>query len=260
MTLDHATIVTLGSKLAPSASTYGRLRAQLEDPTTELGEIIGLIRLDPALTFRIIRLGNSVLFGLRTHNDSLDAAVSRLGVRELHRVAALAAAQQVCQRDLHHFGIPAAELWENAVATAAAAEILAPQAGMDPGLAYTAGLLRNLGRVILEDAATGVYPGPGQFPSVADWERTQFGTTAAAVTADLLQHWRFPADVVEGIRGHLDPLGSATFLERKEQIFVASRRSGIPQRDDGFQPRMRIRLQYPPGRFLVYSAGRTVHP
>jgi HD-like signal output (HDOD) protein len=210
MTLDHATIVTLGSKLAPSSATYGRLRALLEDPASELGAVIALIRLDPALTFRIIRLSNSVLFGLRTHNDSLDAAVARIGMRELNRVAGLAAAQQLCQRDLHHFGIPAAELWENAVATAAAAEILAPHAGMDPGLAYTAGLLRNLGRVIMEDAASELYPGPGIAPVISDWERAQFGATAPEVAAALLQHWRFPSDVIDSIRSHLDPLSSPT--------------------------------------------------
>lgn len=210
MTLDHATIVTLGSKLAPSSATYARLRALLEDPACELARVVALIRLDPALTFRIIRLSNSVLFGLRTHNDSLDAAVARIGTRELNRVAGLAATQQLCQRDLHHFGIPAAELWENAVATAAAAEILAPHAGLDPGLAYTAGLLRNLGRVIMEDAAAELYPGPGIAPVISDWERSQFGATAPEVTAALLHHWRFPPDVVDSIRGHLDPLASPT--------------------------------------------------
>jgi HD-like signal output (HDOD) protein len=194
----------------PSAATFGRLRARLENPATELPDIIGLIRLDPALTFRIIRLSNSVLFGLRTHNDSLDGAVARLGLRELSRVAGIAATQQLCQRDLHHFGIPAAELWENAVATAAAAELLAPGAGMDPGLAYTSGLLRNLGRVILEDMATELYPGPATVPVLSDWERARFGLTAAEVTAMLLDHWRFPVDVVEAVRGHLDPLASTT--------------------------------------------------
>ena len=210
MSLDRATIVTLGSKLAPSSATYGRLRTKLENPATDLADVIGLIRLDPALTFRIIRLSNSVLFGLRTHNDSLDGAVARVGMRELNRVAGIAAAQQLCQRDLHHFGIPAAELWENAVATAAAAELLAPYAGMEPGMAYTSGLLRNLGRVILEDLAPELYPGAAIVPMLSEWERGLFGTTAAEVTADLLDHWRFPADVAEAIRGHLDPLASPT--------------------------------------------------
>jgi HD-like signal output (HDOD) protein len=210
MSLDRATIITLGSKLAPSTATYGRLRTLLGDPDSDLGEIIGLIRLDPALTFRIIRLSNSVLFGLRSHNDSLDGAVARVGIRELNRVAAIAATQQLCQRDLHHFGIPAVELWENAVATAAAAELLAPHAGVDPALAYTAGLLRNLGRVIMEDAASELYPGAAIVPMLSEWERVHFGATAAEVTADLLNHWRFPADVVESIRGHLDPLASPT--------------------------------------------------
>ncbi len=47
MPLSRETIITLGNKLAPSASTFSRLRALLLDPDTELEEITKLIRLDP---------------------------------------------------------------------------------------------------------------------------------------------------------------------------------------------------------------------
>ena len=53
MSLSRETIITLGNKLAPSASTFGRLRTVLLNPDTELEEIIQLIRLDAALTFHV---------------------------------------------------------------------------------------------------------------------------------------------------------------------------------------------------------------
>ncbi|HYD82711.1 MAG TPA: HDOD domain-containing protein, partial [Opitutus sp.] len=103
MTLDRAAIVTLGSKLAPAAATFGRLRGMLEDPNADTKEVVDLIRLDPALTFHVIRMSNSVIFGLREQNNSLEDAVGRVGFRELYRLVGLAAAQQVCQRDLVHY-------------------------------------------------------------------------------------------------------------------------------------------------------------
>lgn len=207
MPLDRETIITLGSKLAPAAATFGRLRELLTDPDADSRDIIRLIRLDPALTFHVIRMSNSVLFGLREHNDSLDAAVGRVGFRELYRLVGLAAVQQLCQHDLAVYGLKSVRLWENAVATAAAAELLAQRAGRDPGLAYTAGLLRTLGRVIIDGAAKGhVYPGEAEWPAVADWERGTFGTTATDVTVTLLTHWRFPAELVESLRSHFNPL------------------------------------------------------
>lgn len=210
MPLNRETIITLGSKLAPSAATFGRLRTLLQDPGTEMEEIVNLVRLDPALSFHVIRMSNSVLFGLRERNDSLDGAVCRLGFREIYRVVGLAATHQICQRDLQAYQLKAARLWENSVATAAAAEVLALPAGGDAGLAYATGLLRNLGRVIIDGAAGGhIYPGEAEWPSVAEWEKRTFGVTAAEVVVVLLSHWRFPADLVDSIRAHFDPLADA---------------------------------------------------
>ena len=44
MSLDRAAIVTLGSKLAPAAATFGQLRGLLNDPNTGSEEIVQLIR------------------------------------------------------------------------------------------------------------------------------------------------------------------------------------------------------------------------
>lgn len=210
MPLTRENIVSLGSKLAPAAATFGRLRVLLEDPDTESEEIVNLVRLDPALTFHVVRMSNSVLFGSRERTDSLEGAVGRVGFREIYRVVGLAATHQTCQRDLHTYQLKASRLWENAVATAAAAEVLALPAGGDAGLAYATGLLRSLGRVIIDGAATGqVYPGEAEWPSVTEWEQRTFGVTSSEVTVTLLEHWHFPTDLVESIRAHFDPLTDA---------------------------------------------------
>ena len=209
MAVNRDQIIALGNRLAPAAATFGRLRTLLLDPDTALDEILQLIRLDPALTFHVVRISNSVLFGLRERTDSLDIAVARVGLSEIFRVVGLAAVQQVCQSDLRRYRLKAGRLWENAVATAAAAEVLATRAGRDAGLAYTAGLMRTIGRVVL-DAMPGAecYPGEAEWPSLTDWEQKVFGITSAEVTMMLLDYWRFPADVVESVQGHFDPLAS----------------------------------------------------
>ena len=211
MPLTRESIITLGSQLAPSAATFGRLRTLLQDPATEMEEIVNLVRLDPALTFHVIRMSNSVLFGLRERNDSLDGAVGRVGFREIYRLVGLAATHQVCQRDLLTYRLKSSRLWENAVATAAAAEVLALPAGGDAGLAYATGLLRTLGRVIIDGSAAGkIYPGEAEWPSVAEWEKRTFGVTSAEVTVTLLSHWRFPQELIESIGGHFNPLAEST--------------------------------------------------
>ncbi len=205
-TLSRETIVTLGGKLAPSAAILGRLQLLVREPEADLDEVINLVRLDPALTFHVIRMSNSILFGVRDRHDSLEGAVSRVGFQNIYRLVGLAATQQTCQRDLPTYRLRAGRLWENAVATAAASEVLALPAGIDPGLAYAAGLLRSLGRVVLDAVACDkYYPGEAEWPLVSDWESATFGITATEITATLLDHWRFPADLVDAVRAHHDP-------------------------------------------------------
>lgn len=207
MTLTRETILSSGNKLAPALATFSRLRALLMDPGAELDEIIKVIRLDPALTFHVVRLSNSVVFGIREPVETLDLAVGRVGLGQLVRLVGLAALKNVCQRDLTAYRLSANRLWENAVATAAAAELLAERAQRDAGLAYTAGLLRLTGRVVLDGCANGaVYPGEAEWPVLAEWERRTFGITSAEVTTLLLSHWRFPSDVIDAISGHFEPL------------------------------------------------------
>lgn len=205
LTRNH--IIALGSKLAPAAATLGRLRYLLADADTDLEEIINLIRLDPALSFHVVRMSNSVLFGVRERTDTLEGAVGRVGLVDIYRLVGLAASKQLCQQDLATYRLKAPRLWENSVATAAAAEVLALPAGCDAGLCYATGLLRNLGTVIIDGFSAGqVYPGEAEWPVVSDWEEQVFGVTAAEVTATLLEHWRFPAEVVDAVRAQYDPL------------------------------------------------------
>lgn len=207
MIISRESIISLGNRLAPAMVTFSRLRTLLRDPEAELDEVIKLIRLDPALTFHVVRLSNSVLFGVREPTQCLGVAVGRVGFNELFRLVALAAAKNVCQRDLLTYCLSASRVWENAVATAAAAELLAERAEADAGLAHSAGLLRMLGRVVLDGMALGVvYPGEAEWPAVAEWEKRTFGVTSAEVTTLLLQHWRFPAELIDAVRGHYEPL------------------------------------------------------
>src|SRR2546422_209999 len=70
---------------------------------------------------------------------------------------------------------------------------------LDPALTF---------HVVILDGAAGaeIYPGEAEWPSVSEWEQKPFGQTSAEVTTVLLEHWRFPAELIESVRGHVDPL------------------------------------------------------
>lgn len=206
MSLGHDTIVTLGGKLPPALGVLGRLRSLLDDPNCDLDELVELLQVDPALSFQIIRLSNSALYGLGARCQSLEEAVTRVGFGEIHQLVTLIVARQAIQGDLALYGIPAGRLWENAVAVGSIAAALAGCADLHAGGAYSAGLLRNLGRVILNNrAGAAAYPGEEIEPDVFAWEKATHGITAPEATAVLLDHWRFPLDISGAVCGHRDP-------------------------------------------------------
>jgi HD-like signal output (HDOD) protein len=89
-------------------------------------------------------------------------------------------------------------------------EELASSAEIDPGMAYTIGLLRSIGKVVLDgvgghSVALAMQPLPA-----AAWEEAQWGVTSAEVTARVFEAWGFPRAAVRAVREHVRPGPGAT--------------------------------------------------
>jgi HD-like signal output (HDOD) protein len=206
MSLDRATIVTLGSALPPAIAIFGRLESLLQKTDTDLDQIVDLVRVDAALTFQIIRLGNSAFYGLKSRCDSLEEAVARIGFGDIHSLVGLVAARHACQHDLQAYQIPARRFWENSVATSQLMAAFGARNGTDVRNAYSTGLLRNLGRMVINDYAGAVrYPGVSIARDLPAWEMATYEISAAEVGAILLEHWRFSPDTVAAVRAHYNP-------------------------------------------------------
>lgn len=221
--LGHDTIVSLGTRLPPSLGVFGRLQGLLEDGDTDLEDIVEVVQIDPALTFQVIKLANSALYGLRSRCESLDEAVARVGFGDIHQIVGLAVARQSFQGELLVYDIPGGRLWENAVAAGTLSAALAGLAGADPRNAYATGLLRNVGKVVLNNFATQVrYPGEAAAPDVFAWEKLQHGYSAAEVSAVLLDHWRFAPDMVGAVCFHQHPAEAPEFCAGAARLHLAA--------------------------------------
>lgn len=222
MSLGHDTIITIGTRMPPGLGIFGRLQALLRDPDADLGDIVKLVQVDPSLTFQVIRLSNSVLYGSKSSCQSLDEAVSRIGMAELQQIVGLAVSRQCFQGELELFQITPELLWENAVGIGTLMSAFAKQVGGDVGAAYATGLLRNIGKVVLNNYPGGVcYPGVEDRPDLHVWEREVHGMTAVEVSAVLLDHWRFSAVTVETMRGHLVPDPASVHAASIAQMHLA---------------------------------------
>jgi HD-like signal output (HDOD) protein len=200
----------------PSApKVLPRLKRLLGDANSSMGEVVALIRLDPGISARVLRVGNSIYYskGVRCH--TVDEAVNRVGYDQVYELVSYAVASQVLVRPLAVYAIEADEMWRRAVACALAAETLAARTGQDRDIAYTAGLLHALGMVAIDEWALRWRPGlvlaDGGLPREAtEGERAALGFTQADVGAALLRHWDFPRSMTEPVRWQYAPRASAS--------------------------------------------------
>lgn len=194
-------------KTLPAAPRImARLGTMLLDPNSEMDEITELLRRDTALTARIIRISNSVFYNPGQPYGSLDEALARVGYMEVYRLVGLAAVAQLGDHVLPLYGITGARLRENSLLTALVVEALAECTGLDSRVAYTAGLLRSVGKIALDritrnGSYNGAYKGR-EDGRLGDWETNFIGLTNCEAAAVILKEWRFPATTTEAIRDH----------------------------------------------------------
>ena len=200
-------LLQVARTLPADLQVLSQLGEMLQDVNSELDEIAGLLRRDIALAARIVRISNSPIFGGGGQIASTEEAVNRVGFSEILKLVGTATAARFSDHALEYYGVSAQALRDNMLYVALAAEALARTAGIDTRVAYTAGLLRMLGHMVLDRACRGQLHATqrytaGRWPSFSAWEGTIFGVNSCEVTALILDEWRFPVELGLSIRAH----------------------------------------------------------
>ena len=180
--------------LPASPQVLARLDPLLANLESSVDEVTELLRRDPALTARIIRIANSVAYNRGEPLASIEEALMRVGFAEVYRVTGFAVLAQVSNQQIPLYDINGAQFRENSLLAALIMESLARAAGLDSRTAYTAGLLRSTGRHNdVEPFARG---------SLVEWETATFGWNNCEAAAIVLEAWRFPPELIAAVRDH----------------------------------------------------------
>lgn len=200
-------ILRLSQKLPAAPQIFGRLSLLLHDYNADLGKIVNLISIDAGLTARVLRLSNSVFFRGRLPVQSLDEAIHRVGFQEVHKIVGVAMTEQVFKDGLPAYRLNSQQVWENSITTALAMELLSSGNGQDSHAAYTMGLLRQIGKLVLGRILEKEHPGafcPDDI-DLATWERARLTIASHEAAAYILESWKLPPAVHLGMRHHHHP-------------------------------------------------------
>jgi HD-like signal output (HDOD) protein len=201
-------------KLASLRSIHGALADLLRNHHSQAGQFAEIIARDPSLTSRLLRMVNSVYFGLGTQVGTIEDAVLYLGLRQIRSLAlATPVLEDMSARGADGPQVSWRDFWLHTLACAFATRDLLNHSDVtiDDDTDYITGLLQNVGKVVIAKVfpaefaqlTQGVYENEAQALAA---ERALLGWDHAAIGAYYLESHKIPAEIVEAVRFHHDPL------------------------------------------------------
>jgi len=201
-----------------------RILRVIEGERASAKDLVELMQRDQALAGRVLRLANSGFFACSREVSTLSRAVMLLG---FSTVKNLALGIKIWETLSQRGGPGMAALWEHSALVGAAARLIAQRTrAADPEEVFTAGLLHDIGRVILRIRFAAVYDrvaGIDGDTSLVVREREAFGVDHAQAGGWLGEAWSLPPSIVEAARTHHDELAPDTALSAPVIVNLANR-------------------------------------
>jgi putative nucleotidyltransferase with HDIG domain len=164
---------------------------------------------DQALTAKTLRLANSSSFGLQVKVTTIQQAITYLGFQTTRNLIT-AAALTGCFPQGRCPGFNDKAFWRHSIAPAVCARVLARHLRLSQEVAFTAGLLHDIGRLVL------VTTWPERYQEVLAWralhdstvldaERAVLGVDHVQAGVALGTHWNFSETILLAIGHHHAP-------------------------------------------------------
>jgi len=193
----------------------------------DIGRIAEEVKKDQVISARTIQLCNSAMFAKRRDVASLDHALVFLGQELFLKLVISAAVESYYSQCGNGYSLCKGGLYHHAVGTAFVAEMIATITGkVEPPVAYTAGLMHDIGKVVLDQYITGTYPmlyrefQDRQSELIAA-EKRILGMDHTHIGGILAKSWALPDQLTEVIQHHHHPEESVAFGALTTIVYLA---------------------------------------
>jgi HD-like signal output (HDOD) protein len=124
----------------------------VNDPNANARDITAIMVKDAAMAAKMLRMVNSVYYGLKEPVNHLEQAVMILGFKTIRSIALSISVLNLFQQQSANFNMKA--FWAHSAVSACLCRLIAHRARIcDPEMAFTIGLLKDIGKVILVENA-----------------------------------------------------------------------------------------------------------
>ena len=212
----------------------------VEDHKSTARDLHEVIKNDPALSVKVLKVVNSAFYGLPGQVASVDRAIILLGLSAVKNIAIAASIARLFKGRRISEKFSAADLWRHSVAVAVAARSLAkcsPHPVM-PDELFVAGLIHDIGTLVERQTS------PDQFAEVIKrctesdidflaCEREVIGADHQAFGVGLTTKWKFPRHLRAAVGFHHNPeavsveLKSIATLVRAADVMACQEKIGF---------------------------------
>jgi HD-like signal output (HDOD) protein len=124
----------------------------VNDPNSDARQVNEIMMKDAAMSAKMLRIVNSVYYGLPEPVNDLEQAIVILGFKTIRSIALSVSVLNMFQQQNANFNMKA--FWAHSAVSACLCRIISEKSRIcDPELGFTIGLLKDIGKVILAENA-----------------------------------------------------------------------------------------------------------
>jgi HD-like signal output (HDOD) protein len=218
----------------PSLPTLLMEALQYTDDNQSLTNFADKISQDPPMVVRILRIANSPFYGMSREISSLRQAIVLLGLNRVRDMLLGVCFSKMLPVRHKDFDYPL--FLHHSMAVADCARQLAIYTGICQDIAFTAGLLHNIGLLVI------VLLFPDDFsliinephPNSVETERRIMGFDHVEIGSRAAKHWNFPVAIQEAIEQHETPPTQESVISLGLLIYTANLLVTDAEPDDEF--------------------------
>jgi len=207
-----------------------RLSKVTSNPASTAQQVADVVKLDPALTAKVLRLANSAYIGMPRTIDSLKNAVVLLGQKRIYSLA-FTAGIVFSFKKKGTLPFSQKDYWRHSVAVGMIAESISKSLhrhdSIDSDEAFTAGLLHDIGKLALGCFNADIMSASIRAcmeKKIPFFKAEKVKTSHTLVGLLLARKWNFPPDLCSALACHHAPSDSAA---GKRMVSVVHLSDGI---------------------------------
>ena len=197
--------------------------ATREGSSASIPQPTALIERSQKLATKVLSVANSACYALESHVTSINRAVAVLGFNEVRALVIMLGAASALKGAKLPADFDSLDMWRHQLLTAAYAKALAtglrpthPQIALDPDEAYAAGLLHDIGKVLLAGRRPHIWSAIAKLAadgglSFSEAENAYWGMDHALTGAQVLHFWKLPLVLTDTINWHHSPQMAPSF-------------------------------------------------